>query len=192
MDNRIDNSERAVFAAGCFWGVEAAFKRLPGVLKTRVGYTGGHVADPEYQEVCSGSTGHIEACEVVYVPSIISFEDLLVLFWRIHDPTQQDGQGNDHGTQYLSAIFFHTTEQERTARASLLEEEESGRHGGRIATRILPACVFWDAEEYHQKYLDRNPGGYCHINMAEVNRVVSDIARRRQADMGGRCYGMQG
>ena len=145
--------ERATFAAGCFWGVEAAFRAADGVLDTAVGYTGGTLARPSYEEVCTGATGHAEAVEVRFDPSRLTYEALLDLFWTIHDPTTRDRQGPDVGTQYRSAIFTHSPEQERAARASLERAREGRRRP--IVTRIEPAGPFWRAEEYHQRYLER-------------------------------------
>ncbi|MDG6220093.1 MAG: peptide-methionine (S)-S-oxide reductase MsrA, partial [Candidatus Thermoplasmatota archaeon] len=157
--------EKATFAAGCFWGVEAAFKILPGVVSTTVGYTGGNKDNPTYEEVCTGTTGHAEACEVVFDPKLVSYEDLLALFWNIHDPTQVNRQGNDVGAQYRSAIFFHTQEQENLAKKA---KEELVASGAPIATEIIHSVKFWEAEDYHQDYLDKNPGGYCHVDLRSV------------------------
>eukprot|EP00271_Cylindrocystis_brebissonii_P015445 TRINITY_DN38341_c0_g1_i1.p1 TRINITY_DN38341_c0_g1~~TRINITY_DN38341_c0_g1_i1.p1 ORF type:complete len:168 (-),score=29.04 TRINITY_DN38341_c0_g1_i1:677-1180(-) len=144
--------EKATFAAGCFWGVELAFQRLPGVVKTSVGYTQGHVANPTYEQVCTGKTGHAEAILVEY-NSETTYERLLDLFWSRHNPTQLNRQGNDVGTQYRSGIYFHTPEQEAEARASLAKHE--ARIGKKIMTEIKPATIFYPAEEYHQQYLSK-------------------------------------
>jgi peptide-methionine (S)-S-oxide reductase len=147
--------ERATFAAGCFWGIEAAFRRVDGVESTLVGYTGGHVDDPSYEDVCSGTTGHAEAVEIEYDPSRISYEQLLEIFWNIHDPTTPNRQGPDVGSQYRSAVFFHSPEQEAEALASK-EKLEGGRHFSHpIVTEIAPASEFYPAEEYHQCYYER-------------------------------------
>ncbi len=151
--------EKATFAAGCFWGVEDVFTDLTGVVSTRVGYTGGSFDRPTYRDVCSGATGHAEAVQVTFDPAIISYDQLLDLFWGCHDPTQLNRQGPDHGTQYRSAIFYHTPEQQRAAEASLERLDSSGRLRRRIVTEIVPAATFWDAEEYHQKYHKKNGGG---------------------------------
>jgi peptide-methionine (S)-S-oxide reductase len=148
--------EKATFAAGCFWGVEAAFAEVAGVISTRVGYTGGTVEHPTYEEVCTGRTGHAEAVEVTFDPMVVGYDHLLIRFWSIHDPTTKDRQGPDVGTQYRSAIFTRTDEQFRKAVASLERVNASGRFGGRIVTEILPADRFWPAEEYHQQYFRRN------------------------------------
>lgn len=151
--------EMATFAAGCFWGVEDVFMDQPGVVSTRVGYIGGSLEHPSYRDVCSGMTGHAEAVEVTFDPAVISYERLLEVFWQNHDPTQLNRQGPDHGTQYRSAVFFHTAEQERLARESLERLDSSGRLLRRVVTEITPATTFWEAEEYHQKYHKKNGGG---------------------------------
>jgi peptide-methionine (S)-S-oxide reductase len=154
---------KATFAAGCFWGVEATFRALPGVTGTRVGYTGGKTADPTYKDVCTDTTGHAEAVEVDYDPNKISFEQLLNVFWENHDPTQVDRQGPDWGTQYRSAIFFHSPEQEAEAKASKQNLDKSGRYRKPIATHIVPATTFYAAEDYHQQYLEKRGMATCHI-----------------------------
>lgn len=145
--------EKATFAAGCFWGVEAKFRKLYGVKSTQVGYTGGHKENPTYEEVCSDSTGHAEAVEITFESEKISYQQLLEVFWDIHNPTTPDRQGVDVGSQYRSAIFFHNKEQEKLAFESKKELEKSGIFDTPIVTEILPASKFWRAEEYHQKYL---------------------------------------
>ena len=154
--------EKATFGAGCFWHVEEAFRRMKGVVSTQVGYTGGWKENPTYEEVCSKTTGHAEAVEVAFDPAAVSYEGLLRLFWDCHDPTQLNRQGPDVGSNYRSAIFFHTPEQELAARASKEREERSGRHAKPIVTEITAASTFWRAEEYHQRYLERRGGGSCH------------------------------
>jgi peptide-methionine (S)-S-oxide reductase len=154
---------KATFAAGCFWGVEATFRQLPGVTSTRVGYTGGHFANPTYKDVCSDSTGHAEAVEVEYDPATLSYEKLLSIFWENHDPTQLNRQGPDWGTQYRSAIFFHTPEQESEARLSKEQLQKSGRFKKPIVTQIVPAVTFHPAEDYHQQYLEKRGLATCHI-----------------------------
>jgi peptide-methionine (S)-S-oxide reductase len=146
---------RATFGAGCFWGVEAAFRQVPGVTATTVGYSGGRVPDPTYEEVCSDRTGHAEVVQVEYDPARVSYEDLLEVFWSCHDPTQLNRQDLDIGTQYRSVIFVHDAEQERAARASKARQEASGRHARPIVTRIEPAATFWRAEDYHQQYIEK-------------------------------------
>ena len=156
----------ATFAAGCFWGVEAAFRRVEGVTRTEVGYTGGALADPTYEAVCAGRTGHAEAVRVEFDEARVSYEHLLELFWSIHDPTQVNRQGADVGTQYRSAVFFLDAGQETAARASLAAVQT--RLDRPVATEITPAPEFWRAEEYHQQYLAKNPGGYCNHGFCQV------------------------
>jgi len=153
----------ATFAAGCFWGVEAAFRRVPGVTGTAVGYMGGHLDQPSYKDVCTDRTGHAEVVQVEYDPDRVAYGDLLHVFWENHDPTQVNRQGPDIGTQYRSAIFFHTPEQEAEARASKQTLEASGRFRRPIATEIVPAAAFWRAEEYHQQYLEKRGLTHCHL-----------------------------
>ena len=155
----------ATFAAGCFWGVEATFRQLPGVLSTRVGYTGGHTKNPTYKDVCSDGTGHAEAVEVQYDPAKVSFDQLLNIFWENHDPTTLNRQGPDWGSQYRSAIFFHTPEQEQLAKASKEAWDKSGRFRSKIVTQILPATDFFEAEDYHQQYLEKRGLATCHIKV---------------------------
>lgn len=152
MDNR---HETATFAAGCFWGVEAVFLKLDAVASTRVGYTGGSFDHPTYEDVCGDGTGHAEAVEVEFDPQKISYHELLDVFWNIHDPTTPNQQGPDVGSQYRSAVFYHTAEQEAAARSSKERLERSGRHGRPIATEIVPASTFWPAEDYHQRYFEK-------------------------------------
>jgi peptide-methionine (S)-S-oxide reductase len=155
--------EKATFAAGCFWGVEATFRQLPGVTGTRVGYTGGNFADPTYKDVCSDRTGHAEAVEVEYDPAKISYESLLKVFWENHDPTQLNRQGPDWGSQYRSAIFFHSPEQESAARISKEQLDKSGKCSKKVVTQIVPAAIFYPAEDYHQQYLEKRGLATCHI-----------------------------
>jgi peptide-methionine (S)-S-oxide reductase len=154
---------KATFAAGCFWGVEATFRALPGVTSTRVGYTGGSLANPTYQDVCTDRTGHAEAVEVEFDPRKISYEKLLNVFWENHDPTQRNRQGPDWGTQYRSAIFYHSPEQESAAKASKQELERAHRYSKPIVTQIVPATDFYEAEDYHQQYLEKRGLATCHI-----------------------------
>ncbi len=158
--------EKAIFAAGCFWGVEAAFRQLKGVSETAVGYTGGHTKNPTYREVCSDRTGHAEAVQVIFDPAEISYEELLDTFWNIHDPTTRNRQGPDVGSQYRSAIFFNSPEQEAAAKASRERLQNSGRLRREIVTEIVPAGDFHLAEEYHQQYLEKRGAAVCHIPMA--------------------------
>ena len=154
---------KAIFAAGCFWGVEATFRALPGVTSTRVGYIGGQTQNPTYKEVCTNTTGHAEAVEVTYDPAKISYDKLLEVFWENHDPTQLNRQGPDWGTQYRSAIFFTAPEQEKEARASIVALENSHRFSKKIVTQIVPATTFFEAEDYHQQYLEKKGLASCHI-----------------------------
>jgi len=154
---------KATFAAGCFWGVEATFRQIPGVTATRVGYTGGNLGNPTYKDVCTDSTGHAEAVEVEYDPAKVSYGDLLNVFWENHDPTQLNRQGPDFGTQYRSAIFYHSPEQEQAARASKQALEESHQFSRPIVTEIAPAVTFYEAEDYHQQYLEKRGLATCHI-----------------------------
>jgi peptide-methionine (S)-S-oxide reductase len=155
--------EKATFAAGCFWGVEAAFRKVPGVKSTTVGYSGGTTLNPTYEDVCSGRTGHAESVEVEFDPAQASYEDLLNVFWSEHDPTTLNRQGPDVGTQYRSAIFFHTPEQEAAARASKQKLEQSGQYRRPIVTEIKPPSQFWRAEEYHQQYFEKRGVASCHL-----------------------------
>ena len=154
---------KATFAAGCFWGVEATFRQLPGVISTRVGYIGGQTANPTYKEVCTDRTGHAEAVEIEYDPAKLTYDKLLEVFWENHDPTQVNRQGPDWGTQYRSAIFFHTPEQEAAAATSKAQLEKSHRFSKPIATQIVPAVTFFEAEDYHQQYLEKKGLASCHI-----------------------------
>ncbi|MCU0631828.1 MAG: peptide-methionine (S)-S-oxide reductase MsrA [Methanolinea sp.] len=154
--------DQATFAAGCFWGVEAAFRRVKGVVGTTVGYTGGTVPEPTYERVCSGTTGHAEAVRVIYNPKLVAYEQILDVFWESHDPTQVNRQGPDIGTNYRSVIFYHSPEQKKKAEASRDRLQRSGRYGNRaVATEIVPAAEFWKAEEYHQQYYEKCGSGYC-------------------------------
>lgn len=159
-DLTVRDTEEAIFAAGCFWGVEYYFKKLPGVLKTEVGYTGGTKSEPGYKEVCSGDTGHVEAIRVLYDPDKISYEQITKYFFEIHDPTQSNGQGPDIGSQYLSEIFYYDESQQKIAQQLKAELENKGLS---IATKILPVSIFWRAENYHQDYYKRTEKEpYCH------------------------------
>lgn len=149
-------TQTATFAAGCFWGIEAAFRKLPGVLEVISGYTGGHSVRPTYREVCGGRTGHAEAVNVLFDPARISYNELLATFWTLHDPTTVDRQGPDVGSQYRSAIFYHDAEQREHAEASKARENTGGRHRAVVVTEVVPAQTFYPAEEYHQRYFDKN------------------------------------
>jgi len=156
------STEKAIFAAGCFWGVEESFRRLPGVVDAAVGYTGGRTDAPTYQEVCTDRTGHAEAVLVEYDPEKIAYEKLLEVFWANHDPTTKDRQGPDIGSQYRSAIYFFTPEQEKAAQASKRALDGSGKFRRPIVTEITPASTFYRAEEYHQRYLEKRGLSHCH------------------------------
>ena len=166
-----DGLELAMFGLGCFWGAERKFWQLNGVYSTAVGYAAGHTPNPTYREVCTGMTGHTEAVLVVFDPKIVSYEDLLKTFWENHDPTQGMRQGNDVGTQYRSGIYYYNDAQRRAAEASRdMFQKELDRAGyGRITTEILPAPEFYYAEDYHQQYLAKNPGGYCGLGGTGVS-----------------------
>jgi len=156
-------SEIATFGAGCFWGVEANFRRVPGVLDVVSGYSGGYMQNPTYRDVCTDTTGHAEVVQVTYDPSKVTYEQLLDTFWKIHDPTQVNRQGPDFGKQYRTAIFFHTPEQEAAAKKSKQALEGTGKFRHPIATEITAAGPFWPAEEYHQRYLEKRGATDCHI-----------------------------
>lgn len=164
----------ADFGLGCFWGAERKFWQLDGVWTTLVGYQGGHTPHPTYEEVCSGETGHTEAVRVVYDPELISYDQLLKVFWEAHDPTQGFRQGNDTGTQYRSAIYTHSPAQQSAAEASrdAFQPALTAAGHGPITTEILPAGPFYTAEDYHQQYLDKNPAGYCGIGGTGVSCPV--------------------
>ena len=155
--------EKATFGAGCFWGVEATFRQIPGVVATAVGYAGGTLDNPSYKDVCTDRTGHAEVVEVEYDASKVKYEDLLKVFWQNHDPTTLNRQGPDVGTQYRSAIFYHTPEQQKAAQASKEALERSKTFRRPIVTQIEPAGHFWRAEDYHQQYLEKRGLAHCHI-----------------------------
>ncbi len=173
-----DHLRQAVFGLGCFWGAERVFWQLDGVVSTAVGYAGGHTANPTYQDVCSGMTGHTEVVQVVYDPARISFATLLARFFESHDPTQGMRQGNDRGTQYRSAIYTLDDDQALAARSALAAYDEAlGAAGhGAITTEIAPLKTFYYAEDYHQQYLAKNPGGYCGIGGTGVSCPVGPTA----------------
>lgn len=156
-------SEKATFGAGCFWGVEAAFRRIPGVVGTAVGYAGGHIENPTYQQVCTDRTGHAEVVQVEFDPNQVSYDEMLNVFWENHDPTQLNRQGPDMGSQYRSAIFYHSDEQKAAAQQSIQELENSGRFRRPIVTQVEAAPVFYSAEDYHQQYLEKRGMASCHI-----------------------------
>ena len=167
-----EGAERATFAAGCFWGVEATFRAIPGVLRTAVGYTGGHVPNPSYRQVCGHRTGHAEAVEVWFDPAQVSYAQLLETFWRSHNPTTRHRQGLDFGSQYRSAIFYHGAAQEALAIESRDLEQESRRR--QIVTEITPASAFYRAEEYHQRYLEKHGNASCAVTIGGQARGGED------------------
>ncbi len=163
--NRFDDNtymEKATFGAGCFWGVEAAFRKLYGVVSTRTGYVGGKMKNPTYEDVCTGETGHAEVVEITFDPEKISYDSLLDVFWSNHNPTSLNRQGPDTGTQYRSIIFYHSAEQKKKAKESLRKLEKSGKWGSPIVTKIEKARAFYQAEDYHQQYLEKRGLNVCH------------------------------
>ena len=166
----VQNSETAIFAAGCFWGVQEYFSRVKGVIKSEAGYTGGTTKNPTYEQVCTDRTGHAEAVRVMFDPKVVSYNKLLQHFWDLHDPTSLNRQGNDIGSQYRSAIFYTNQKQAKEAKESLERLEKSRQYSKKIVTEILPAKEFYPAEEYHQDYLKKHPGGYCHIDLNKATR----------------------
>ncbi len=162
-NDMLDTGKIATFGAGCFWGVEAAYRQIPGVLSTRVGYLGGTLDNPTYRDVCSGRTGHAEVVEVRYDPSRLTYDDMLTVFWENHDPTTLNRQGPDVGEQYRSAIFYHDDQQKAAAEASKEERDRSGKYRRPVVTEITPASTFYEAEDYHQQYLEKRGLASCHI-----------------------------
>jgi len=154
---------KATFGAGCFWGVEARFQQVPGVLETAVGYEGGKLDNPSYRDVCTDATGHAEVVEIDFDPATVSYQTLLDLFFELHDPTQLNRQGPDWGTQYRSVVFFHSPEQEAEAKATIAKLTAAKKFPKPIVTQVVPAEAFWRAEEYHQKYLEKRGALSCHI-----------------------------
>ena len=171
--------EKAILAGGCFWGMEKAFSEMDGVVSTQVGYTGGAVKNPGYELVCTGLTGHAEAIEVVYDPSKVSYDDLLEFFFRHHDPTTLNRQGPDIGSQYRSAVFYHSPEQQKSALKTKELLDRSDIFKKPIVTKIEPAGEFYTAEDYHQKYLKKNPHGYCSIQL-QSDRIGQVLRAARQ------------
>lgn len=172
-------TQKATFAAGCFWGVEKLYWEIDGVLSTQVGYTGGKTEGATYESVCSGLTGHAEAVEITYDPSKVNYEDLLEVFFLHHDPTTLNRQGPDVGTQYRSAIYFHSPEQKAAAEAAVQALEEARIFKKPVVTEIKPAGPFYSAEEYHQKYLKKNPNGYCSIQLqpGKISQAIRSIRK---------------
>jgi peptide-methionine (S)-S-oxide reductase len=157
------STQIATFGAGCFWGVEAAFRQIPGVVATAVGYLGGTLVNPTYHDVCTDRTGHAEVVQVEFDPAKVTYDQLLDVFWKNHDPTTINRQGPDVGSQYRSAIFYHSPDQEQAAMASKEKTEKSGRFRRPIVTEITPASTFYKAEDYHQQYLEKRGLASCHI-----------------------------
>jgi peptide-methionine (S)-S-oxide reductase len=162
-ENTGNHTEKATFGAGCFWGVEARFAQMPGVLETAVGYEGGSLDNPTYKDVCTDRTGHAEVVELTFDPLQVSYRQILDLFFTLHDPTQVNRQGPDWGEQYRTAVFFHSPEQEAAARETIDRLTAERRFRAPIATQVVPATTFWRAEEYHQKYLEKRGAVSCHI-----------------------------
>ena len=163
MEREDEILEIALFGAGCFWGVEETFRQTPGVISTEVGYSGGHLENPTYKQVCTGLTGHVEVVKVVFNPNIVAYDDLLKVFWENHDPTQLNRQGPDTGFQYRSVIFYTNENQKISAEKSKIARGASGKHRRPIVTAIEPAKPFYPAEDYHQKYLMKRGLASCHI-----------------------------
>lgn len=163
----MSNSQIAIFAAGCFWGVQYYFDQVPGVLETEVGYTGGHTNSPTYEQVCSHTTGHAEATKITYDPEKVSYETLLKQFFRMHDPTQLNRQGPDVGDQYRSAIFYTSEDDKKTAQA-VIDQLNKTEFNAKIVTSLEKAGKWWPAEDYHQKYTEKTGMGACHIDYAPV------------------------
>jgi peptide-methionine (S)-S-oxide reductase len=164
VSDKTNHNDTATFGAGCFWCVEAIFEELKGVQKVTSGYSGGHVPDPTYEQVCTGTTGHAEVCQIIFDPDTISYKDLLGVFWRIHDPTTLNRQGADVGTQYRSVIFYHNDQQKELAEKYKKELDHSGAFDKPIVTEIVPFKAFYKAKSYHQHYYDNNPNApYCNI-----------------------------
>jgi peptide-methionine (S)-S-oxide reductase len=159
--------EKATFGAGCFWGVEAAFREVKGVADAAVGYMGGGLKNPKYQDVCTDRTGHAEVVQVTFDPSQVTYERLLDVFWKIHDPTTPNRQGPDVGSQYRSVVFFHTPEQEKAAEVFKAKLQKSGKFQRPVVTEIVPAAEFWRAEEYHQRYFEKHGLPSCHVPAME-------------------------
>jgi len=164
--------QTAIFAAGCFWGTEEYFRRLTGVVSTQVGYSGGTTVNPSYEEVCTGTTGHAESLRIEFDPAKISYGELLRHFFRMHDPTQKNRQGNDVGTQYRSVVFYQDENQRIIAESLIESMARSGNYKRAIATEVVKAMPFYSAEAYHQDYLQKNPGGYCHVDLGLAGKPL--------------------
>jgi peptide-methionine (S)-S-oxide reductase len=170
--NTLEGYSQATFGAGCFWGTEHVFRQIPGIVYTEVGYMGGRLKNPTYERVCRGDTNHAEVVHLYYDPNVIPYGRLLDTFFEIHNPTSLNRQGNDRGSQYRSIVFTYTDEQQKEALARKQELDKSDRYNRPIVTEVVPAMDFWRAEEYHQRYLEKNPGGYCHIPPGVIRDVV--------------------
>jgi len=157
------SQQTASFAAGCFWGVEARFREAPGIIDAAVGYMGGHLDKPGYKQVCTGDTGHAEAVQLIFDDERISYRELLDLFFDMHNPTTLNRQGPDFGSQYRSVVFWHDEEQKAAAGRKIKEIEASKKWPGPVVTQVVPASAFWRAEEYHQRYFEKNGAGFCHV-----------------------------
>lgn len=180
LNSKVDkmNLKQATFAGGCFWGVETAFRKVPGVVSTEVGYTGGKTKNPTYRQVCTHTTGHAESVLVTYDATKLSYPELLDAFWTCHDPTTVDRQGPDVGDSYRSAIFYHNAEQEAQARASMKEVEGSHVFRDPIVTQIVPAATFYSAEDYHQQYFEKaGMSESCHVGIAKVHTKLAAAAK---------------
>ncbi len=180
-------TDTATLGAGCFWCVEAVFQQLDGVLKVSSGYTGGHVPNPTYEQVCTKTTGHVEVCQVVFDPQKITYDELLEVFWKTHDPTTPDQQGNDRGPQYRSAIFYHNSEQREKAEGYKASLEQSGAYSAKIVTSVEPLETFYIAENYHQNYFNSNPDQmYCRYviqpKMEKFERVFKDKLKKSKSE----------
>ncbi len=183
LNSKVDkmNLKQATFAGGCFWGTEAAFRKVPGVVSTEVGYTGGTTKNPTYRQVCTHTTGHAESVLVTYDATKVSFPELLDAFWSAHDPTTVDRQGPDIGDSYRSAIFYHDAEQEAQAKASLKEVDASGVLRDPIVTQIVAAGPFYSAEDYHQQYFEKaGMAESCHVGIAHVHTKVAEAAKKER------------
>ena len=175
--------KRAAFAGGCFWGVEKIFQELPGVVSTQVGYAGGRTAEPTYEQVCSGRTGHAEAVEITYDPARTAYSELLLTFWQYHDPSTRNRQGPDIGSQYRSVVFYYDEDQRKAAESDIAKLSAAKVFKSSIVTEVVPATPFYRAEEYHQKYLKKNPLGYCshHFQSGRIAEILSASGEKKKA-----------
>lgn len=169
QSDQLQDLHSAIFAAGCFWGVQAYFDQVPGVIESRAGYTGGSVADPTYEQVCTHTTGHAEAVQLRFDPSLVSYQTLLKHFFRLHDPTQLNRQGPDVGDNYRSAIYYTSDSQQQAAESYITELAKAGSYNHPIVTELTPATIFYEAEPYHQKYFQKTGRGACHVAYAPLS-----------------------